>query len=644
MMIDYKKVLNEQQYDAATHTEGPLLIIAGAGTGKTATLIHRVAYMIENGIRPETILLLTFTNKAADEMKERASKMLDERCSKITACTYHSFCARMLRLYSKIAGLPRDFTIITESDISCTISLIRAARPDFYNVKGMLPSKEIAKIFSMSINKGISIAEAYALKSGRVDEHMEYIYEMLFREYNTYKRENNLIDYDDLLLMFSRLLNIDAVREQISDTFKYIMVDEYQDTNNLQEEIIVKLSKKYKNIAVVGDDYQSIYAFRGSNINNFIDFPNKFKGCHVVKLVKNYRSTTEILNVANAVMNMNADFGYPKDMLSNNKAGAVPYMLKSESQEKEAADVAGHIIKLHEQGIAYKDIAVLQKKSADSSNLEIILMNLGIPFKKVGGPKFMEQGCIQDILGFLRVIANPIDTIAWFRVLHLIYGIGDTFARNIVQNVNDAEFLLNTYPKRKFHSDMTVFHHAIKDLREEHYSGKLTLNELLKKVEEFYFKQRKKLIETGDFNEEQKLNEETILYKDKKSAKQLMEIAKNIGKGKSLNGFLDKLTLGVDTTSAEDEITISTVHSAKGLEWEYVFVMDCVEGVYPGFNAFNMDKEEIDEVLRVFYVVITRAKTGMYLCVPETYRGRITSLTQFLRNIKQSLYKIEYAD
>ena len=322
-MIDYKAVLNEQQYEAATTIDGPLLIIAGAGTGKTATLIHRVAYMIENGIPPQSILLLTFTNKAANEMSERAAQILDERCNKITACTYHSFCAKMLRIYGVLVGLRKNFTILSESDVVNTIKLLIAENPEKYKIKSGFSVSEIAKIFSMSINQDLPLETVIGLKDSNL-AFLSYIYTELFEKYKNYKKENNLVDYDDLLIYFNELLDNKAVRNQISSSYKYIMVDEYQDTNNLQERIIFKMAQKYENLAVVGDDYQSIYAFRGSNVSNFINFPKKHKNCKVIKLEKNYRSTTEILNLANSVMNRYANFGYPKNMTSNNKQGTMP--------------------------------------------------------------------------------------------------------------------------------------------------------------------------------------------------------------------------------------------------------------------------------------------------------------------------------
>lgn len=635
-MIDYKAVLNEQQYEAATTINGPLLIIAGAGTGKTATLIHRVAYMIENGIPPQSILLLTFTNKAANEMSERAAQILDERCNKITACTYHSFCAKMLRIYGVLVGLRKNFTILSESDIVNTIKLLIAENPEKYKIKSGFSVSEIAKIFSMSINQDLPLETVIGLKDSNL-AFLSYIYTELFEKYKNYKKENNLVDYDDLLIYFNELLDNKAVRNQISSSYKYIMVDEYQDTNNLQERIIFKMAQKYENLAVVGDDYQSIYAFRGSNVSNFINFPKKHTNCKVIKLEKNYRSTTEILNLANSVMNRYANFGYPKNMTSNNKQGNMPEVISLQNQAEEATCILNRIIKLHNKNVPYKDIAVLEKYSRDSAILETLLMNNNIPYKKVGGPKFFEREAVQDILAYLRVIANPIDTLAWFRILQLIYGIGDTYARNIVEHVTEKDFLLHEYPTKKFHQDMEKLHNTILNFRIKYYRNQLSIPDLVLKINEYYIEQRKELLENAKLNEEQKINEQDKLDDDKNILKQLYELCTVFNHHKSLNAFLDNLTLGMDNKDEEEGLVISTVHLAKGLEWEYVFVLDCVTGVYPGFNAMSMAEEERQENLRVFYVAITRAKKQMYLCVPEIYHERKVYLTPYLKHLNNHM-------
>ena len=415
------------------------------------------------------------------------------------------------------------------------------------------------------------------------------------------------------------------------------MVDEYQDTNNLQERIIFKMAQKYENLAVVGDDYQSIYAFRGSNVSNFINFPKKHKNCKVIKLEKNYRSTTEILNLANSVMNRYANFGYPKNMTSNNKQGTMPEVISLQNQAEEATCILNRIIKLHNKNVPYKDIAVLEKYSRDSAIWETLLMNNNIPYKKVGGPKFFEREAVQDILAYLRVIANPIDTLAWFRILQLIYGIGDTYARNIVEHVTEKDFLLHEYPTKKFHQDMEKLHNTILNFRIKYYRNQLSIPDLVLKINEYYIEQRKELLENAKLNEEQKINEQDKLDDDKNILKQLYELCTVFNNHKSLNAFLDNLTLGMDNKDEEEGLVISTVHSAKGLEWEYVFVLDCVTGVYPGFNAMSMAEEERQENLRVFYVAITRAKKQMYLCVPEIYHERKVYLTPYLKHLNNHM-------
>ena len=632
-MIDYKSVLNEQQYDAATTINGPLLIIAGAGAGKTATLIHRVAYMIDNGVSPSNILLLTFTNKAADEMKTRASDLLDERCRKITACTYHSFCANMLRRYHKSIGLGKEFTIIPETDMVCTIKLVIAKNPGKYKIKGGLRANEIAKFFSMSINKEIPLYDLLANQLGPGNEYLAALYCDLKDDYDAYKEEKGLLDYDDLLVYFNLLLDNAAVRNEISDNYRYIMVDEYQDTNNLQDNIVYKLADKYGNIAVVGDDYQSIYAFRGSNIENFIDFPKKYPGCKVVKLEKNYRSTTEILNLANEVMNVHADFGYKKNMNSNNKNGVIPELRHVNNDYKEAEDIINSIKKLHAAGTSYNDIAVLERQSKESNALEVMLTNNNIPYCKVGGPKFFERRAVLDILGFLRVIANPYDSLAWFRILQLVYGIGDTYANKIVEHVIEEDFLLTQYPTRAFHPKMEDYYHKIKDIRTEYLAGRLSVLDIVEEVQKFYIKQRKDYIASGKLSALEKEDAEANLKNDIKTAEEFHDLVKNSNRHRKLSAFLDDLTLGSGNTDnkADGVVTISTIHSAKGLEWKHVFILDCINAVYPGLKAADMSPDEKREALRVFYVAITRAKESIVLYVPEVYNNMTVYLTYFLK-------------
>lgn len=626
----YKSKLNAKQYDAVTTINGPLLIIAGAGSGKTHTLINRVSYMIESGIHPENILLLTFTNAAANNMKERASKILDERCNSITACTYHSFCAKMLRIYGNVVELDRNFTILSPSDVIDAISFVKAKNID-YKKRGFPKNSTVANIFSESINKNISINEV--LNNNKYYKYKSFYYDLnnLFKDYTAYKKAKNFCDYDDLLLLFNILLDNDKIRDVISEKYKYIMVDEYQDTNLLQEQIVFKLSKKYKNIAVVGDDYQSIYAFRGSDINNILNFNKKIDNCKKTIININYRSTKEILNLANAVMDRNANFGFKKDMKDNNCSGEKPSLIECYDSKDEAAFIIKKIKEFQNKGINYKNIAILERNSFSSSFLEILLTQLNIPFNKMGGLKFLEHECVLDIIAYLKCLYNPLDELGWFRILKLCPGIGDIYARNLASlSLIDTNFLTNNpYEKRKFYKELIDLNIEFNKLKLLDYETQI--NEIVN----FYCDLRKRIIDIANVEDE---SNRTEMYEKLNSDKEILQILIDIAlKYKSANEFLDALILDStpDQEKKDNAVTISTIHSAKGLEWEYVFILDCVEGCIPNLDENDQRNSFKDnEELRCFYVAITRAKSDLYLMVPNVINkyGKIIpgNLTHYL--------------
>lgn len=612
-MINYKEELNAAQYEAATTINGPLLIIAGAGSGKTRTLIYRVAYMIENGVAPESILLLTFTNAAAKEMKERAANMLDERCTKITACTYHSFCAAMLRKYGRGLVKP-NFSIITATDVPNIISMTKKKNPNEYRISGFPNAKVIAGIFSTSINKSISIQKAAEEKG--LDN---YTYQLthLFEDYTAYKRKKGYLDYDDLLVMFSKLLDNDAVRNIISARYKYIMIDEYQDTNNLQEKIVIKLRKTNDNVAVVGDDYQSIYAFRGSNINNIIDFPDKFNGCKKVILNTNYRSTQEILDFANSVMDEYASFGYKKEMISAGKRGEHPTVVSMRNGYDEADMIIKLIQMYHNKGISYQNMAVIERKSASSYMLENKLSQSGIAFDKMGGLKFLEHEAVLNVLAMLRCYVNYTDELAWFRILQVLAGIGETFSARIAEQCSYPDFLIeNIYKKRKFYTELCDLNNFMDSIKKDE---EISFYDLFFKMKNYYVSKRRKNImemKTDDTKRQE--------YFDalKAEASIIDELWRLYGEGKEKpEAMLDSIVLDEKpgkTNELEDKLTITTIHSAKGLEWDIVFILDCVEGIFPSCDESN--EEEDMEELRCFYVAITRAREMLYLMCPDFVR------------------------
>lgn len=616
--IDYEHVLNKSQYEAVTSTEGPVMIIAGAGSGKTNCLIHRVSYLIENDVPAESILLLTFTNNAANEMKKRSSKMLDERCNNIIACTYHSFCATLLRKYGKLVGISNNFTIITPSEAADAVSFTKAQNPNYKGVRGFPQSRIVVSIFSSSINKEIPIQEV--LNDKKYSKYSKFSNELesLYIEFQKYKKSKNILDYDDLMIDLLKLLETPEIKSSISRRYTYIMVDEYQDTNNIQEKIILALREINKNIAVVGDDYQSIYAFRGSNVKNFIDFPKRFPGCKEVTLSINYRSTTEILNLANIVMNQNANFGYSKNMVSNNKNGALPVLWRGSNQKEEADYILNKIDELHKSGIPYNEIAILERNSSSSFLIESLLNNKRIEYDKKGGLKLLEHECVLNLLAYLRCLTNPYDELAWFRILQIHPGIGDTYAKRISSLcTTDKDFLINNpYKNNSFGDELYDLYDEFVKLREmslEDDAFRLQYNEIL----DFYIKLKKRVIKEMKVEKEE--NREQYLLELKAEENILLAVRDIALIHRKAVDFLDSLVLdsAPNVSGSDDKLVISTIHSAKGLEYKAVFILDCVEGIFPNISSDDYGTPDDNEELRCFYVALTRAKDLLYIMCPS---------------------------
>ena len=610
--MDYEKELNKEQYEAVRYVDGPLRIFAGAGSGKTRTLVYRVAYMVEQGILPEQILLLTFTNKAAGEMKERAEKILKEKCG-ITACTYHSFCNMMLRKYADRIGWQKDFTIINGSDAGEIINILKTEHK-YNKYRGFPQGKVIAGMVSASKNKEISLKDVVCKEYTRFRGYVTEIQE-LAQEYEEYKQKRFLMDYDDLLVHFLELITKrEDIRDLIANQYKYIMVDEYQDTNNIQEKIILRLREKVKNIAVVGDDYQSIYAFRGSNVNNILEFADKMEGVKTIKLIQNYRSGQPILDVANNVMKNNATEGVYKEMTSNLSCN-LPRMYTPESQFEER-DIVVDIVRRELRKRDPKEIAILERKANESAMIEAELTAWGIPFVKYGGLKFFDKSFVQDVLSFLRVITNPHDEIAWFRILRLYPGIGEIYSQKLSKMAvdNNESFLINnSYKRRKFFSELNQLYNEYQTWKD------IPFPKILDVVINYYYDLREKYIKQENLSDE---SVRDTLLEENKEAKEELQILKTMAEEyKTLPQFLDAIVLDATKKDEENGIVISTIHSAKGLEFEVVIILDCSDGFFPSTTRIDKGSKEDNEELRCFYVAITRAKEQLHLFCPQSIKG-----------------------
>lgn len=601
--VNYEEDLNEAQLEAVKSKDGPILVIAGAGSGKTKTLTYRVARLIEDGIKPENILLLTFTKKAAAEMLSRATIVLDNRCEKVAGGTFHSFANIILRKYSKLLGLKNNFTIMDRADCEDVINHIVGQL--FPKKEKRFPKKStLLDIYSKSINKVTPTKQIIADEFPQFAHCEDKIIEV-HKAYVAYKRENSVLDYDDLLLYIKLLLeNNDGLRKRLSNEYKYIMVDEYQDTNTLQADVIRLLASEHNNIMAVGDDAQSIYSFRGANYRNILDFPRLFENTKIIKLEQNYRSTQNILKLTNEIISK-AKEKYTKNLFSNIVSPQVPALICSKDTQMEADFICQRILELLDEDISLSDICVLTRNARMSYNLEIELSKRAIPFQKFGGPKFMETAHIKDVVAHLRVILNPDDVISLTRILLLLKGVGASTVNNIMPIIKgDLKPDIKLLPSNKSQS-LTPLFNTLGQLRD--YSTTKKPEEIVSAVINYY----------------------RPILKDKyddfsKREKDLDHFEYLSTQYSNLEDFISDLALeppdasveGMYKKNSDDEaLTISTIHSAKGLEWDSVFIIGAVDGRFPSAYSFNSE-EEMDEELRLMYVATTRAKNNLYITYP----------------------------
>lgn len=601
--VNYEEDLNEAQLEAVKSKDGPILVIAGAGSGKTKTLTYRVARLIEDGIKPENILLLTFTKKAAAEMLSRATIVLDNRCEKVAGGTFHSFANIILRKYSKLLGLKNNFTIMDRADCEDVINHIVGQL--FPKKEKRFPKKStLLDIYSKSINKVTPTKQIIADEFPQFAHCEDKIIEV-HKAYVAYKRENSVLDYDDLLLYIKLLLeNNDGLRKRLSNEYKYIMVDEYQDTNTLQADVIRLLASEHNNIMAVGDDAQSIYSFRGANYRNILDFPRLFENTKIIKLEQNYRSTQNILKLTNEIISK-AKEKYTKNLFSNIVSPQVPALICAKDTQMEADFICQRILELLDEDISLSDICVLTRNARMSYNLEIELSKRAIPFQKFGGPKFMETAHIKDVVAHLRVILNPDDVISLTRILLLLKGVGASTVNNIMPIIKgDLKPDIKLLPSNKSQS-LTPLFNTLGQLRD--YSTTQKPEEIVSAVINYY----------------------RPILKDKyddfsKREKDLDHFEYLSTQYSNLEDFISDLALeppdasveGMYKKNSDDEaLTISTIHSAKGLEWDSVFIIGAVDGRFPSAYSFNSE-EEMDEELRLMYVATTRAKNNLYITYP----------------------------
>ena len=604
--LDYRKELNEAQYQAAAAMEGPLLIIAGAGTGKTRTLVYRVAHLIDQGVDPRSILLLTFTRRAAEEMLRRASLLIDGRCSQVAGGTFHSFANLVLRMNGRYLGLSPSFTIMDRSDSEAVIQLIRSDMGLNTKEKRFPRKQTVAEIFSMTHNKQARLGDLLELEYPHLVEVGFELSDLLTR-YSTYKSEKSLLDYDDLLVKLRDLLADHAgARERLSDMYRFIMVDEYQDTNQLQNQIVRLLAATHDNVAVVGDDAQSIYSFRGADFRNIMDFPKQFPGARIIKLEENYRSTQPILNLTNEII-QRAKEGYEKRLFTRKSVGTRPKLVAAASEQMQSQFVCQKILELREEGVPLWDIAVLFRSSFHSFDLEIELARHNIPFVKRGGFQFMETSHVKDLLAHMRVLANPQDAVSWNRVLLLLEGIGPGACQKIIKWLlagSNAVDRLRSYPaKGKIAHGLRTLAQVLEE------AGQAELPpEQAQYLMQYYVPLLKQNYPDDHPKRLRDLEHFQGMTERYRSLERLLSDMALEPPNDSIGGVL-----AVDPD--EGPLVLSTIHSAKGLEFHSVFIIWALEGRFPSFyNTTSV--EELEEERRLLYVAATRAKQNLFISYP----------------------------
>ena len=631
LSLDYEQALNSQQFSAVAAPDGPALLIAGAGSGKTRTLVYRLAYLIDQGVDPSHILLLTFTRKAAEGMLSRAGGLIGTRTERVTGGTFHSVSNALLRRYGRPIGLEPGFTILDRGDAEDLISLLRGQLGLAEKDKRFPRKGTIAEMFSKCENTLENLEAVVLGEFSHFSEHLEDL-EKLRRAYRQAKRERQLLDYDDLLVMLRQLLSEDqSARLAISSRYRYILVDEYQDTNRLQADLIRKLAATHDNVMVVGDDSQSIYAFRGATFRNIMEFPDLFPGTTIYKLEENYRSTQPILNLANEIIQGAAE-RYSKRLFTRKLDGHLPVLVQAASENTQSRFVAQRILELREEGVPLNEIAVLFRSSFHAFDLEVELSRRDLPFVKRGGFKFIETAHVKDLLAHLRVVENPLDVVSWNRILLLVDGVGPKKAQSLIALLINAPRPLDVLREVGGRSS-----HRLKELArllEETARGDtMSTAERVNEVYGYYLP----ILKDQYDDYPKRMRDLEHLYAMAERYQRLEEFLADLALEPP-----DQSVVEVEAGDRHDErLVLSTIHSAKGLEWQCVFVIWTVDGRFPSAYAF-LEDSELEEERRLFYVAITRAKHHLFLTYPinvyDKATGSILSKpSRFLDDVPPSL-------
>jgi DNA helicase II / ATP-dependent DNA helicase PcrA len=642
--------LNLEQRTAATHTGGPLLILAGAGTGKTTTLCARVAWLLAGGVSADRILLLTFTRRAAREMVERARVLAEQvapRAGRVVGGTFHSVAHRMVRLHASSLGLDPGFGVLDASDAADLLDLVREEKGHAASRRRFPRAQTMLDIYSRTVNAQTPLGEVLAERFPWCAEHHAAL-AASFRAYGERKRALGLLDLDDLLLYWRALAADQRIGPAMAAAYEHVLVDEYQDVNGLQVDVVRSLRRAQRGLTVVGDDFQAIYGFRAASARHILEFPQQFPDARTVALERNYRSSAPILAVANAVSEQDR-LGFPKRLWTEREGGLPPELCFPRDEGEQAGDVCERVLAAREEGIDLRRQAVLFRTGHDSELLELELTRRGIPFVKYGGLRFLDAAHVKDLVALLRLVDNPADEVSWFRVLQLLDGVGPTRARRILDTLRAAgagAADLSRWPHAAAHVPACSREHAaalIGALAGASASATVSAAAQVEKLCEALVP----LIR--------------LRYADGSARiSDLEQIVAAARGAEDVRHFVSELVLDPPASSAdfagpphldEDYLVLSTVHSAKGLEWDAVHLIAVYDGNFPA-DMSTVGEEGVAEERRLLYVALTRARRRLHVYVPARYyhrpRGRDDAhgygqASRFLTGTVQAMFTITRA-
>ncbi len=612
--------LNAEQRAAATYPGGVLLILAGAGTGKTTTLCARVAWLLSEGIAAERILLLTFTRRAAREMVERAGALAERTApdaGRVVGGTFHSVAHRMVRTHASSLGLAPGFGVLDAGDASDLLDFVRQEQGQAASRRRFPRAQTMLDIYSRTVNAQTPLAEVLAESFPWCEEHREALGE-IFRAYAARKRALGLLDLDDLLLYWRALAADEVLGARMAGDFDHVLIDEYQDVNGLQVDIVRGMRPAGSGLTVVGDDFQAIYGFRAASAGHILDFPEQFPGTHTVTLEQNYRSTTPILSVANAVSAQD-QLGFPKTLWSEREGGQPAELVFPRDEGEQASEVCERVMEAREEGVELRSQAVLFRTGHDSDQLELELTRRGIPFVKYGGLRYLEAAHVKDLIALLRLTDNPADEVSWFRVLQLLDGVGPTRARRVLDALRGAE---GEEPRlERWHAAAA---HIPEGSREHANALIAALNAAGSEGHGGTGAQVERLSQALDPLIRLRYADGAMRIAD------LDQLAAAARGAEDVRHFVSELVIDPPASSAalagpphldEDYLVLSTVHSAKGLEWDSVHVIAAYDGNFPADMSAG-SSEGIAEERRLLYVALTRPRRRLFVYVPIRYYHR----------------------